>query len=410
MTVVRLSARERPSNVSILPTSWQADSRWTPGNVRCALDAHEQGDFYRSALLSDALGRDPDIQSALGIRCTALVARGGLPFCVEPSEGVDDRRAPSIAKTVQGLWWTSCPEAEVCALQRDEICLGVAVGRVEWTMSSSLWIPRLRRLRPQGLRWHEWDRAYHYLDGSGTDHVVTPGQNGWVLHAPSGGDPWMQGLVRPLGLLYVMRQYAQRDFARYSERHGLPALLVTEPQFASDDIDGQKAAFYARFQNIGSEAVIGLPAPGDPGAQGTMAKWLELTSQSHDAFLKHIEDLRRSFIAAILGRDPSTASSVGGDGAGVLERVRNEHLVRDAEGLSTTLRDQVWKPFVQFNYDPAKPELAPWGRWQTRPPGDLAKRAQTISTLATVPGLMERIDLEALAEEFHLPLKRVEQP
>lgn len=391
-------------------------SKWTVSRITCALEQHEQGIFHDSAQLCDAALRDAQVFAHLATRVSALSARSGLPFCIEPSEGVDDRSSEKVARDVQNLWWTMCPEAQVAALHRDGVMLGVGVGRIEWDRSSTPWVPRLRRLRPHGLYWDETTRCFKYIDDKGQTHVVTPGQNDWVLHLPNGPDSWLFGAIRPVALIQFARSGCTlRDWLRFEERHGMPALVVDEPHFASDDVAGtaedQANAYYQQFRNLGKNPVIRQPkAPDGSTEKGWGVRWLELTSTSYEGFEKLLGVLRSDIITAILGRDHETASKLGGDGVSMLERVASEFLITDTEGLANTLRDCVLKPFVRFNYRAAKEELASWPRWQTRPQTDLKTRAETLKTASEALPRLEAmgIDVGPAIEELHL--KRTSKP
>lgn len=413
--------KEKESVTVIVPTSFSSLSSWTLATVRAALDAHEQGDFSTSALLAEAMCRESACASALFTRSFALASRSGLPFCVDASEGVDNRRAESIANDVEDLWWTCFPEGATAALMRDAIMLGVAVGRDDGQWLEDEWVPKVRRLRPTGLRWSEYEHCFRYIDGEGIDHKVTPGENGWILFAPYGGDSWMYGAIRCLAIPWIGRINTIRDFLRFCEKHGMPALAIEEPPSATDDVEGEGGsvssetkAFYKDLRKMPQESLVRLPQPSSQDERGWKAYWLELKSRGHSAFVDLAEKLRREFTSVLLGRDPDSATSnVGGDGASLLERVRGEYLTADAEALSTTYREQVLKPWIVRSYDANRPELAPWPRWDTRQPADLTKRAEQLKTLGEALPLLaaQGVDLGPILEEFHLKkLPKSEQP
>jgi phage gp29-like protein len=402
----RTSSRTR---VRIPPTSFDVLSEWTVKRVRSAILAHECGDFYLSALLADALLRDPDIFRGINTRTSAFSARNGLPFTIEPAEGVDARREKSVAERQRRLWWACCPETAISAIERDAIFLGVAVGRDDTQKIAGEWVPLVRRLRPHGLRWSETESTFRYLDGNGIDHVVTPGENGWILHAPHGGDSWMLGAVRALGQPAIIDLLTLRDFARYCERHGMPALAIKEPFMATDDVEGPSGSagaddFYKDLRKLPQEATLRLPR-GQDGTDGWDAQWLELKSRSFEAFEKLLTELRRRILAVLLGREADGGGArVGGDGASYIENVRGEYLAAEAEALSTTLREQVWMPDTRRNIDANRPELTGWPRWDTRPPADLAKRATTLNTAGDAIDKLERqgVNTDPVVVEFGL--------
>ena len=119
--------------------------------------------------------------------------------------------------------------------------------------------------------------------------------------------------------------------------------------------------------------------------------------------MRSLEDTAREIEIALLGR-PRDGGARGGDGELASETQRNENLASDAEALATTIRDQVWKPFVAFNYGPELIDAAPWGRWDTRPAPNRKTRAETLNTLADaltkLAGL--GVDTKPILEEFGL--------
>lgn len=406
------ASRGGPRRVTIPSQYRDVPSRWTVRSVRAALDEHDTGRFYASAALADALLRDPQIMGDLATRTRALASRSALPFAVEPSDYGDGRKRKAIANRIAQLWWDSLPEPTLAAILRDSIMLGVAVGWIQWHQRGDEWIPELIPLPAHGLEWHSFERKWTYTTDEGVMLDVTPGDGTWFLHLPNGPRSWLQGAIRSLGLPWIMRVFAWRDWARWCEKHGLAILVIEEPYNAHDEVEGIEGSnaqvFYAQFKDLGSESTLRLPkgAPseneGDLGSWG--ARFLEPTGNTWSGFRGLLNDLRTQITVSLLGRDPASASSTGGDGASVLERVRVEYLASDAEPLSTSLRAQFWKPFVYFNVGQEDTDATAWGRWNTRPPPDLAARASTLKAAAEAVALLEAqgIDSEPVVLEMGL--------
>lgn len=412
-TETNLPSRGKPRQVSIPSQYRDVPTRWNVRSVRSALDEHDTGRFYASAALSDALLRDPQIMGDLATRVRALASRSALPFAIEVSDTGDQRKTKSIAKRIGELWWDCLPESTLAAVLRDSIMLGVAVGWIEWHQRGSEWVPELIPLPAHGLEWHSSDRKWTYTTDEGETLDVTPGDGTWFLHLPNGPRSWLQGAIRSLGMPWIMRVFAWRDWARWSEKHGLAILVIEEPYNAHDEVEGEAgsdtAAFYTQFKNLGSESTVRLPKgrPG-PEGEGAMGSWgarfLEPIGNTWSGFRGMVSDLRAQITVALLGRDPASATSTGGDGASVLERVRVEYLASDAEPLSTSLRSQFWKPFVHFNVGANDTDATAWGRWNTRPPPDLAARATTLKAAAEAVALLEAqgIDSDPVVLEMGL--------
>lgn len=399
----------RPSAVRIESAWCEPTVDWTVAAVKAALSEHDSGRFRDSAALVDQMLRDPVIAGDLATRCRALGSRSALTFKVEPGMG-DGRKRERARSRCEDLWWSACPETTVGAILRDGIMLGVGVGRVWWERDTGDWRPRLVHLPVHGLEWSEWERKWVYTTRDGKALDVTPGDGTWFLYTPHGDRSWLLGAVRQLGMVWLMRDYARRDWARFSERNGMPVLAMYEPMAALDDVEGtggatgsSAAAFYRGLRaKMGRDAVLRLPKGADD-ASSWDAKWLELTGKSYETFPQQLDKLATEIHTSILGRDPN-AGSKGGDGELAGERRHNENLSTDAETMSTAIRDCVWKPDVAFNIDPTDLELAAWGRWDTRPPADLGARAKTLDTAADAIGKLAAlgVDCQPVAAEFGL--------
>lgn len=381
-------------------------SEWAIGAVRLALADHEEGNFETSAQLAEAMLRDPQIAGDLHARVRELASRSALPFCVEPSDEGDGRKRKAVADQQEALWWTAHPESTIAAIQRDRIMLRVAVGWIEWLRDASSWTPVLHHLPAHGLRRE--DGGWLYRDGEGIDHEVTPGDGKWFLDLADGDRSWMMGAVRPLGIPFALDYLVLRAFAQFCERHGLPVLAVMEAYAATDNVEGADGAgskvFYQRFQRALKGGILRLPQPRDKETPGWDAKWLELSSESWKAMEQLLLELRRRKSYALLGRDQERKTSLGGDGEASQKQVKSEHLSSDAETLSTSLREQVWKPWALYNHGAAN--LAGWGRWDTRPAADLAARAGTLKTGGEALALLEAQGVDTDDVIAELGLKR----
>ncbi len=402
--------KDRPSLVKIESAWTETCTDWTVARVRAAIREHEEGRFQASAALCDEVMKDAVIAGDVNTRCRALVARGALPFKVEAGGG-DGRKREAARARCEAIWWDACRETTLFAIQKDAILAGVAVGRIWWTRTTRDWRPRLVHLPLHGLEFREWERKWIYTTREGEQLEVMPGDGTWFLHLPNGDRSWMGGAIRQLGELYLMRMFGRRDMARFSERNGMPVLAVYEPPAAIDDTEAgagsdgaATTAYYQKLRaRMSRDALLRLPIGADKDQAGWDAKWLELSGKSFEAFPKLLATVEADIHMSLLGRNPN-AGAKGGDGELQGERVRVEYLASDAEPLSTSIRDQVFKPDVAFNIDENDLDLAAWGRWDTRPAPDLKGRAETLKTLgeALTSLLPMGVDGKPIAEEFKL--------
>lgn len=400
----------KPMNRAIVPLQASTPAtEWTISGAKSAIQEHDAGRFHDSALLADSMGGDPQISGHLGTRVRALAARSGLPFTIEPGTGAR-RRADAVARQVEALWWDALPEAAIGAVLRDSIMLGVAVAQIEWIESKSASgavqrLPRLRPLPAYGLEFQEWEQKWIYQTVNGPIEV-TPNDGSWFLHLPQGELSWRHAAVRALWIPYLARVFCTRDWLRHAEVHAMPALAIKEPAFASDEVETQIGTFYQQFRNFGRETVLRLPQGSGDNADGWDAKWLELMSAGWESYQALLRRCDSDASMALLGRDVETTDkAVGGDSASAIERVRTEYLSADAEPLTTALREQVWMHWGRFNVPNWSDDLAPWGKWNTRPPVDLSRRASMLNTAADAIAKLLPLgaNQNALLDEFQIP-------
>lgn len=374
-----------------------------PPTIRAILTELESGSFYRAALLAERMDRDDRISGVLGTRVNALF---GLERRFEPRG--DGRRSSAVAVDAERLWPEMLPEDEFKQLIRWGLLLGIGIGENLWDTSRLLWKPRLKVWHPQHLAWR-WDTESYWLttrDGGQVE--VKPGDPKWVIFAPYGyRRGWMQALIRPLALPWLNRNLALRDWARYSEAHGLPTRVGTIP--AGSDTTGDSERFLEQLYNLGSEAVILLSKEAD--GKGYDFDLVEANGGSPDTFRQLVEKADESIAVAVLGQNLTTTMKTGGSyaAANVHDRVRAEFVKADARSASSMAREYILKPWARFNF--GDEELAPLPKFLTDALEDGASTAGTMKALGEAIAALDAAGIEAdvdeLARRTNLPIKRV---
>lgn len=408
-----VSPGKAPSNIGISSAWGDAlpATSWTVANLRSTLFDLQCGNFSGPAQLAESVVEDCIVFGAIEARLRALSSRSALPFKVEVGTG-DGRILKAIRDRVEQLWWSSCREDVIEPILRDTVLLGVAVGRIYWRRTKDEWIPILVHLSPHSLEFEEWSGFWYYTGRDGIRHHVTPGDGRWFLHLPHGRRSFVFGAIRAIGEPWLSRRYASRDSNRWCERHGLGVLKVKEPHSAHDDVEqgsgsasaSADAVYKGIVRGMVSGAVIRLPQGPTKDEPGWDADFIELDGTSLDGIEKRLQRCADEIETALLGR-PRGGNAKGGDGEQAGETARNENLSSDAEPLSSSLRDCVWKPYVAYNYGSTVDlEVTPWGRWVTTPPTNLRTRAETLDKLGTaLPALQSvGVDLLPVLEEFAL--------
>jgi phage gp29-like protein len=383
-------------------------SEWTPARVRAALREHERGQFRNSALLAEAMERNTRINAALQTRCLGLQ---GLPFCVEPAD-VDRRRAASVARALEASWWKIAPEEVLEELHRWAVLLGVAFAEVVWETRGGEWIPRLYVVHPYHVRWDDLTERYMVQTLDQGEVPIVPG-DGWLVLSYASTRSWMRGVVRCLGMDDTIRTYAVRDWARWSEKHGLPVTGLVIPIKTHEN---DKSTAEENLAALGNESTVLLPR--DENDKGYDLKYIEPKTVSWEGFQAQIERCASDIAIAINGQVGTTDTKGGGSfaAAKVHERVRADYLEADAALFGTATHEQINEPWAEYNTGRA--DLAPWCRWDATTPEDAAQVAETLKTVGEALGLwnaaLERhdqeVDVPGLAARYGLPVVPLVKP
>jgi phage gp29-like protein len=368
---------------------------WTVPAVRSALSDHEQGQFSRSAQLWDAMGRDDRLSGTLDVLISGVL---GLPFEMLPAEEGGEP-AKQLAKQMGADWFDWVPEAELASLLRWYFGIGIGIGELVWETGATEWTPRLRVHHPQFCYFDETVEAYVLSTKEG-QVTITPGDGKWVL-LTDGERGYMNGLVRPLAIPWMVRTFAWRDWARNSERHGMPILLAGIPETI---IDEEKQEFVDELKRLATETVVPLPKFAD--GSGFTLEMLEARARDWEGFERLITACNVSYAVRILGQNLTTEIQGGSyAAAGVHIRILGDKLRAIVAKLSTTSHQQIARPVVAVNS--GNLEHTPWPTWNADPPEDQQQRATALATI--IPALDNAarigrlIDTEALFEAFGIP-------
>jgi phage gp29-like protein len=353
---------------------------WKPPQIRQALSAHMMGLFDGSTQMWDAICGDDRIQPTVDARVDGLL--GAEPM-VMPSQ-IERVKGSRAAKEVADMWSDNLTriqsEAATSERQRYVIGMGFANGTLNWDRSKPIWIPVYTPFNSRWMFWH-WTLNVMVaitLDGA---YAVFPGDGNWVLHAPHGElRGWIRGAIRAAAQPWAIRNYAYRDWARFSEVHGNPWLVGKVPA-AADPV--ARDAFRAQLQNVGEGAVLVLPQGVDTSALGYDVEFKEAgDSAGEDAFSGLIDRCDRSIILVIQGQNLTTEVDEGSLAAArVHAAVKQTKLQSDERSEALTLYTQVARPFAEVNYGDA--DLAPMTRRDIEPVEDYRDRAGLLQSIGT---------------------------
>jgi phage gp29-like protein len=381
-------------------------SRWSVAAIRGALTEHESGQFSRSALLADNMGRNSRIFAALQTRTHAFSA---LEFSIEPSTDGDQRRAARVAAELDDRWYSIAPEDVLAELLRSAVTCGVGVAEIVWTTNGDRWSPTLYPVPASLLWWDDTARAWCVSTETGIE-FVTHGDGRWLTIAHSSVRPWMLGVVRCLGLEDKIRTEAVKDWARWSERHGSPLVLAKTPARASED---DKTSFYDSLSNVGGGGTTVLVPQGDTPGTSFDIDLLEAKSDGWQGFERLLSLVADDASIAILGQNLTQETKSGSLAAAkVHDRVRNDLLKADAEVIETALRRDVLGPWALFNFGSL--DLAPWPDWDAEIPEDVSATVQSWNAAAAAVAAWRaqgvEVDVKEVSERVGLPVLSIGPP
>jgi phage gp29-like protein len=409
-----------PTRLTITTLPSSQTTTWTYDKILAAIDAHERGDFSQSAYLANAFGRDDRINACMTTRIQAVSGKNGLDFRLEPSTKGNKARAKKLAKEVEGWWYDALPERTLKRIFRDVLYMGVSISQMQWTRIGNTWIPKPKPWPMRDVYWDETKRCFIVRAQEG-DFEVRRGDPNWLIVAASEEEPWLDGLVRSLGLPFLLRNFTARDWARFCERHGLPIIAIEEPTDFTDE--DAKKAFATSLRTMGKNGVIRLPQlPDATGGKGQSFKveFIEAKDTGWASFEAFRKDLSVAIAIAILGQNLSTEVQGGSlAAANVHENVRREYRDSDVELLSTELHDGVCEPYVVL-HSPNDRDAAPWPYWETAEPADQNKIVdianKTAAAITAFKAAGMRVDIAQFIESVGIPMlpgepiEEVEEP
>lgn len=372
------------------------------GQVKAALSQLMLGQFMMVGSLVDAMLADDRVSGVLSTRLDALAS---LPLEVTPGGPPESAPHKQVADRLFGEWhdWVDDAEAKLILMWGQMVGLGI--GEIIWDTTSEpgYFKPRVKAWDPRYAFWR-WDtRSFWMVTYDGVVEL-TPGDGHWILYCPHGYcRGWAQGLVRPLARPFLWRQWATRDWARFSEVHGMPIKKAFVPAEATDE---EKQAFESDLQYMGAEGLVRLARSVD-GNSGFDLELMEAASTSYECFKAETELANEAIAVTVLGQNLTTSAKAGGSYAlgDVHDQIRKDRLEFDAKSLGDCMTDQLVVPWASYNYGAP---LAPHMRWSTKAIDDRAQTATTWNNLGlaltalTTVGV--QVDFAKVAEAFRLPI------
>ncbi|MBM4285819.1 MAG: DUF935 domain-containing protein [Deltaproteobacteria bacterium] len=365
----------------------------TPGGLAAIFQEADQGAVRRQMeLFGEMEEKDAHLAALLQTRKLAVLS---LDWEVLPySQEEEDRR---IAEEVGELVY-AIPNVEGAFLDLlDAVGKGFALVEVMWETTRGRsrvvelkWVPQKRLTFVDGMQPRLLTSA---SDWEGVE--FTPWKVIYHRYKARSGHDTRSGVLRVVGYLYLLKNYALKDWAAFNEVFGMPLRLGKYEPTASP---ADRESLIQAIRNLGSDAAGVI-------SKSTEIEFVEVASRQGGNAVPYrvlADFCNREMSKAVLGQTLSVDTS-GATGtyaaAKVHAQVRRDLVEADAQGLAQTLREQLLKPLVGFNFGWDK--ATPWFRFRHEEEEDLKTLSEVYRNLVAM-GLP--MSWEHVAERFGVPL------
>lgn len=385
----------RPLAAAPITDAWReyVASGLTPAKLGTMFKEADTGDVRRQAELFDQIEeRDGHIIGEIGKRRNVI-----LDVKFEVTSASKDSRDVKIAEAVEEMLSNITDWADVLVSMQDAVGKGFSAQEIKWDASEGQAsierfefieqkrflfydtagilssVPRLiTDTDPLGIDIPSWKVLYHRYGGKS-------------------GHATRSGIYRVCTWWYLFKNYSIKDWLVFCEVYGMPLRLGKYDQGAST---ADRDALEMAVRTLGSDAAGII-------SKSTEIEFVEASKGTSGADL--YKDLgsfaNKEMSKAILGS--TLTADVDGKGsyaaANTHNEVRLDLLRSDARAIATTIRDQLIRPWVGFNYGWDTPVPKYDGIFEE--PEDLKAYAEIIDKLS------DRIDIPQswVRQKFSIP-------
>lgn len=361
----------------------------TPVKLASIFREADSGDILRQAELFEEMEeKDPHLFSQLQTRKNAVT---GLDYEVIPFDQEDERDkeiAEFIAQELEAI--ESFEDVMMDLL--DAIGKGIAMSEIIWRIDEGkTTIEEIKWRHQKRFFWDDEDNLKVITKEFPSGSIVP--ENKFIVHKykARSGHPARGGVLRVVAWMYLFKNYDIKDWVSFCEVFGMPLRLGKYNPSASE---ADKAALMEALIQIGTDAAGIIP-------DGTEIEFKEAAKVSS---LNVYESLARycdeQISKAVLGQT-LTSDSGGGSFAQskTHNEVRHDLTVSDCKTLAATLRRDLIRPLVLFNF--GEDRRIPYIRFDCEEAGDLKETADIYKTL--ICDISLPIPLAHLYKKFSIP-------
>lgn len=373
----------------------------TPERLAAIFREADNGDVYRqSELFEEMEEKDTHLSGDLLKRKNAV---NSIDFDVLPYE--EGARTPEHRnkKGVKADKVTDfCREAIFSMTEfedglfdlLDAIGKGFALSELAWDASSGqAWVTGMKWVHQKRLDFTDSLTPKLFSADDLVSRDIPPFKVIYHRHKARSGYDTRAGMLRVCAWMYLFKNYAIKDWVRFAEVFGMPLRVGKYDQGAAKE---DKEALVAAIQSLGSDAAGII-------SKSTEIEFVEGIKGSTKENVFHVLGgfCNGEISKAIIGSTLTT--EVGDTGSYAASKTHNEvrlDLVKsDAWSLANTVRMQLLRPLVGFNFGWDVP--VPWFRFQLQEPEDLKELSEVYKNLVEMG---QPVAAEHVSDRFGVPL------
>lgn len=360
----------------------------TPERLARVLKEADQGDIYRQAELFEEIEeKDPHLFSLMQTRKNTVL---GLDWEIIPYS--DEERDQEIAKFIGDVLYNLQDFEDALLDLLDAIGKGFAVSEILWAIEGNSAVPIALKWRHQKkFRYDDLDNLRLLTEENMSTGIEIP-PNKFVInkYRARSGSPARAGVHRVCVWMYLFKNYTVKDWIAFAEVYGMPIRLG---KYESGTSKEERDALMQAVMQIGSDAAGII-------SKSTEIEFIEAIKADGDVFKNLAQFCNTEMSKAVLGQ--TLSSDIGDAGSYAASKthaeVRQDILESDCKGLSKTIRRDLIRPLVLFNY--GDDSRLPYLKFHCEKPEDQEKEAAKYKTLAEI-GLP--ISTEHIYEKFGIP-------
>lgn len=312
----------------------------TPGRLaRIFRDADEGDVRMQMELFEEMEEKDTHLFSQMQTRKLAVT---GLDWEVQPFS--KDDRDKEIADFIDGQLKGIENFDSVLMDMLDAIGKGISIMELCWTVENGYnIIDDIEYVHPKKLIWDSLNDEMKICTREYPAGTELP-ENKFVVHKykAKSGHPSRAGIMRVVSWMYLFKNYDIKDWVSFCEVFGMPLRLGKYDASASED---DKRQLMEAIISLGTDAAGIVPG-------STMIEFIESQkTTSVEIYEKLARYCDEQISKAILGQT-LTSDSGGGSYAQskTHNEVRHDLTVADAKALAVTIRRDIIRPLVEFNF------------------------------------------------------------